>query len=223
VLELASDGEKAAMIQHTFAPAWDPDKHPWVALSYRTLGIPEGVSPFTIAFNTGPRRPRGIKDAHTLNLTLTNHLAYVTGDTSSATGVWHDILINVRDFLRDETEEHKDTPDLTYLTIYFSPKTKGGQIQFRSFAILAPWHSDILLPLKPYDLSHIKGLIWAGGETTHTGIRPANLALPKEDPFWFRFRIGDRQGNQTDTWLIPIPPDSKKNKPERPGLEAVNY
>jgi hypothetical protein len=223
VLELTSDGEKAAMIQHAFAPAWDPDKHPWLALSYRTQGIAERLRPFTLAFNTGPRRPRGIKDAHTLDLTLTNHLAYVTGDTSTSTGVWHDILINVRDFLRDETEEHKDTPDLTYLSLYISPRTKGGQIQFRSLAILAPWDSDHLLPLKAYDLSGLKGLVWSGGETGNTGIRPANLALPKDDPFWFRFRIADRRGNLTDTWLIPIPPDSKNTNPALPGLSPVNY
>jgi hypothetical protein len=223
VLELASDGEKSAMIQHAFTPAWDPDKHPWVAISYRTLGIAEKIRPFTIALNTGPRRPRGIKDAHTLDLTLTNHLVYVTGDTSCTTGVWHDILINVRDFLRDETEEHKDTPDLTYLSFYISPRTKGGKVQFRSLSILAPWNSDHLIPLKAYDLSSIKALTWAGGETADTGIRPANLALPAADPYWFRFRIGDRRGNQTDSWLIPIPPGSQKTKPALPGLEPVNY
>ena len=211
------------MIQHAFSPAWDPDKHPWIALSFRTLGIPEGTRPFTLAFNTGPRRPRGIKDAHTLDLTSTNHLAYVVGDTSCATGVWHDILINARDFLRDETEEHKDTPDLTYLSLYFSPRTKGGKVQIRSFAILAPWTSDHLIPLKAYDLNSIKGLVWQGGEAEQTGVRPANLALPKTDPYWFRFRVSDRRGNLTDTWMIPIPPGSENTKPTLPGLEPVSY
>jgi hypothetical protein len=222
-LELAPNGEKGAMIQHAFSPAWDPDKHPWIALSFRTLGIPEGTRPFTLAFNTGPRRPRGIKDAHTLDLTSTNHLAYVVGDTSCATGVWHDILINARDFLRDETEEHKDTPDLTYLSLYFSPRTKGGKVQIRSFAILAPWTSDHLIPLKAYDLNSIKGLVWQGGEAEQTGVRPANLTLPKTDPYWFRFRISDRRGNLTDTWMIPIPPGSENTKPTLPGLEPVSY
>ena len=223
VLELASGGDGQMYMQRAFAPAWDPDKHPWLALSFRTVGVPDGTKPFTIAFNTGPRRPRGIKDAHTLNLTLTNHLAFVTGDVTCATGVWHDILINVRDFLRDETEERKDTPDLTYLTFYLSPKLKPGALQIRSLAILAPWNSDHVLPVKAYDLSGIKGLLWSGGESAATGIRPANLALPANDPHWFRFRIGDRSGNLTDTWMIPVPPGSEKTKPNLPGLEAVNF
>ena len=222
-LEIAPDGEKGAMIQHAFTPAWDPDKHPWLAISYRAQGIPEKVRPFNLAFNTGTRRPRGIKDAHTLDLTLTNHLAYVTGDTTCAPDVWHDLIINVRDFLRDETEEHKNTPDITYITFFFPPRTKGGQIQFRSLSVLSPWDSDQFIPLKPYDLNSIKGLIWSGGETTNTGIRPANLQLPETDPNWFRFRVADRRGNLTDTWLLPIPPETKKTKPELPGLEAVAY
>lgn len=181
------------------------------------------LRPFTLSFNTGPRRPRGIKDAHTLDLTNTNHLTYVIGATSCTTGVWHDILINARDFLRDETEEHKDTPDLTYLSLFFPPRAKGGKIRIRSFAILAPWTSDHLIPLKAYDLSSIKGLVWQGGEAEQTGIRPANLERPQNDPHWFRFRISDRRGNLTDTWMIPIPPGSENTKPTLAGLEPVSY
>ena len=223
VLEIAPNGERNSFIQHAFSPAWDPDKHPWIAVSFRMLDIPEGLRPFTLSFNTGPRRPRGIKDAHTLDLTNTNHLTYVIGATSCTTGVWHDILINARDFLRDETEEHKDTPDLTYLSLFFPPRAKGGKIQIRSFAILAPWTSDHLIPLKAYDLSSVKGLVWQGGEAEQTGIRPANLERPQNDPHWFRFRISDRRGNLTDTWMIPIPPGSENTKPTLAGLEPVSY
>lgn len=223
VVELTPNGDGGSFIQHTFAPAWDPDKYPWMAISFRTVDAAAGVKPFTLAFSTGPRRPRGIKDAHTLNFTLTNHLAYVTGETSRTPGEWNDVIVNVRDFLRDETEEHKDTPDLTYLSLYFSPKTKGGKIQIRSFGILAPWNSDHLLPVKAYDLSGIKGLVWSGGESENTGLRPANLALPASDPNWFRFRISDRRGNLTDTWMIPIPPGSQKTKFTLPGLEPVAF
>jgi hypothetical protein len=224
VLELTPSGEGGSFIQHTFSPAWDPDKYQWLALSFRTLeAVPSGTRPFTLAFSTGPRRPRGIKDAHTMNFTDTNHLAYVTGETSRNPGEWNDVLVNVRDFLRNETEEHKDTPDLTYISLYFSPKAKGGKIQIRSFAILAPWTSDHLIPLKAYDLSSIKGLVWSGGKSESTGLRPANIALPATDPYWFRFRISDRRGNLTDTWMIPVPPGTSKTKAGLPGLEPVTF
>jgi hypothetical protein len=223
VVEITPSGEGGSHIQHPFAPVWDPDKYPFLAVSFRTLAPLNGHRPFTIAFHTGPRRPRGIKDAHTLDLTLTNHLAFVTGSVECKTGEWNDVIINVRDFLRYETEERKDTPDLTYVSFYFSPKLKGAKIQFRSLAILAPWTSDHLIPLKAYDLSSIKGLVWPGGESELTGIRPANLALPAADPNWFRFRVSDRRGNLTDSWLIPIPPGSEKTKANLPALEPVQF
>jgi hypothetical protein len=223
VLEITPNGEGGAHIQHAFSPAWDPDKYPWLAISFRTLDAASGVKPFTFAFNTGPRRPRGIKEAHTLDLTLTNHLAYVTGETSRTPGEWNDVLINVRDFLRAETEEHKETPDLTYLTLYFSKKAKEHKIQIRSIAILAPWNSDHLIPLKAYDLSGIKGLVWQGGESENTGLRPANLSLSANDPYWFRFRVSDRSGNRTDTWMIPIPPGTQKTKANLPAFEPVIF
>ena len=223
VVEITPNGEGNSYIQHTFAPAWDPDKYPWLAISFRAMAPVTGGKPFTIAFSTGPRRPRGIKDAHILDFTLTNHLAYVTGETSRTPGEWNDVIVNVRDFLRDETEEHKDTPDLTYLTLYFAQKAKGSTIQIRSFAILAPWNSDHLIPIKAYDLSSVKGLVWSGGESENTGLRPANIALPSTDPNWFRFRISDRRGNLTDTWMIPIPPGTHKTKLTLPGLEPVSF
>ncbi len=223
VVEITPNGEGNAFIQHAFAPAWDPDKYPYLALSFRTMDAAGGVKPFTLAFNTGPRRPRGIKDAHTMNFTDTNHLAFVTGETSRTPGEWNDVIINVRDFLRAETEEHKDTPDLTFLSLFFSPKAKGNKIQIRSLAILAPWNSDHLIPIKAYDLSSIKSLVWQGGESENTGLRPANLALPANDPNWFRFRISDRRGNLTDTWMLPIPPGSSKTKANLPAFEPVTF
>jgi len=223
VVEIAPTGEGGAYIRHPFSPAWDPDKHPWLAISFRTLNTKRGGKPFTIAFNTGPRRPRGIKDAHTLDLSASNHLAYVVGDVGCSTGVWQDVLINVRDFLRDETEERKDTPDLTYVSFYFAPSAQSGKVQIRSFSILAPWTSEHLIPIKAYDLSGIKGLVWGGVVSENTGIRPANLALPASDPYWFRFRISDRRDNMTDTWMLPVPPGSQKTKANLPGLEAVTF
>jgi len=223
VLEVVPVGEGGSYIQHAFTPtAWDPDKYPFIAVSFRSLEPLKGSRPFNVAFNTGPRRPRGIKDAHTLSLSTTNHLSYVTGTIDPQPGEWNDLIINVRDFLRDETEERKDTPDLTYVSFYF-PKSKGTKIQFRSFAILSPWNSDHRLSVKAYDLSGIKGLVWQGGETQATVVRPANLALPAKDPNWFRFRISDRRGNLTDTWMIPLPPGSQKTKANLPALENTPF
>jgi len=223
VLEIVPKGEGGTFIRHSFSPVWDPDNFQWLAISFRAVDTPKGIRPFTVAFNTGPRRPRGIKDAHTLNLTDTNHLAYVTGSMNAQTGQWNNILINVRDFLRDETEERKNTPDLTYLSFFFPPKVKGCKIQFRSLSILAPWNSDHLIPLKAYDLSSSRARGGGGGGAEQTGIRPANLTLPPADPHWFLFRISDRRGNLTDTWMIPIPPGSEKTKANLPGFEPVNF
>ena len=220
VVELTPSGEGNALVQHPFSPAWDPDKHPFVAISFRTLEPLPGNRPFRIAFNPGPRRPCGIKDAHTLDLTDTNHLAFVTGNVDAKPGEWNDLIINVRDFLRTETEERKDTPDLTYISFYFK---KGVKLQLRSFSILAPWNSDHLIPITAYDLSSIKGIVWSGGESELTGIRPANLALPAADPYWFRFRVSDRSGNLTDTWMVPIPPGTLKTKANLPALEPVAF
>jgi len=223
VVEIALAGEGNAYIQHPFSPAWDPDKFPYLAVSFRTFAPLEGHRPFTIAFNTGPRRPRGIKDAHTLDLTEPKHLAYVIGKADCKPGEWNDIIINVRDFLRDETEEHKDTPDLTYVSFCLTKRMKNNKMQLRSVSILAPWNSDHLIPIKAYDLNSVTGLVWPGGTSPLTGIRPANLDLPAGDPNWFRFRIGDRRGNLTDTWMIPIPPETKKTKANLPTLEPVNF
>ena len=189
----------------------------------RSVGEPREGRPFTLTFNTGARRPRGIKEAHTLNLKDTNHLAYVTGTLNLKTGVWNDVLIDVRSFLLHETDEHKNTPDITYLSLFFRHKAKGSAVQVRSLSILSPWHSALRIPVKAYDLSTVAGLQWAGGLSQATGIRPANLTLPPADPHWFLFRIGDRRGNLTDTWMIPIPPGSQKTKANLPGFEPVNF
>ena len=124
--------------------------------------------------------------------------------------------------MRHETEERKETPDLTFLTFVLNAMPKDSVIQFRSFAILAPWNSDHFIPLNAYDLSGMRGLVWEAGESINTGIRLANLVLPPEDPHWFRFRISDRANNMTDTWLLPRPPDSKNTKPALPALEAIH-
>lgn len=222
-LALVANGEGAAYIQHPFAPAWDPDKFPWLAISYRCTNATYGTLPFTLSFHTGARRPRGIKDAHTLNLALTNHLAHVLGPTVCKPGEWQELLVNVRAFMSEETEEHKDTPDLTYVTLYLGNRVKGSTLQLRSFTILAPWNSDHLIPIKAYDLSSIKGLVWNGGASEQTGVRPANLALPDAAPNWFRFRISDRRGNLTDTWMIPVPPGTQKTKANLPALDTVQF
>ncbi len=224
VLALTADGDGASYIQHPFAPAaWDPDKYPWLAISFRCTNATYGTLPFTLSFHTGTRRPRGIKDAHTLILTQSNHLAHVVGSAACKPGEWQEMLVNVRAFMSEETEEHKDTPDLTFVTLYLGNRAKGATLQLRAFDILAPWDSDHLVPVKAYDLSSIKGLVWSGGSSEQTGLRPANLELPASDPNWFRFRISDRRGNLTDTWMIPVPPGTQKTKANLPALDTVQF
>ncbi len=222
-VSLTATGEGAASVQHEFASAWDPDKFPWLAISYRCTNATYGTLPFNLSFNTGTRRPRGIKDAHTLNLNQAEDQAHVIGATTCQPGRWQELLVNVRAFMSAATEERKDTPDLTYLTLHLGSKAKGATLQIRSIAILAPWDSDHRIALKAYDLSGIKGLAWPGGESAANVVRPANLALPASDPNWFRFRISDRAGNLTDTWLIPVPPGTQKTKANLPALEAVQF
>ena len=76
---------------------------------------------------------------------------------------------------------------------------------------------------RAYDLNSVSGLVWSGGTIQQTGIRPANIALPADDANWFRFRIGDRRGNLSDTWMIPIPPETKKTKANLPAFETVPF
>jgi hypothetical protein len=227
VLDLVAPEEKSAYIQRAFPAPWDPDKFPWLALSFRVVdgdAAPNG--PFSLAFHAGQRRPRGIKDAQMLSLGEPANNAFIVAATPIASwkpGEWQDVLINARDFLRAETTDHKETPDITYLTIYLRPRLLGKHIQIRSISVLAPWNSDVLLPLRPYDLSGVKGLVWEGGTSPLTGIRPANLVPPAATPHWFDFRISDKRGNLTPTWAIPVPPDSEKSKPALQGLEKVEY
>jgi len=76
-------------------------------------------------------------------------------------------------------------------------------------AILAPWEPSDALKFKAYDLSGIGGLVWQnGGKSAKTGIRPACLTLPPEDAPWLKLRVADRQGNLSQVFMVPLPPNA---------------
>ena len=225
VIEITPENGRNVFIRHTFAPAWDSDKYPWLALSFRTMDAPRAKAFFSLGFNTGTRRPRGIKDAHMFDFNDTNHLKYVVGSLNLKTGIWNNVIINARDFLRDETADRKETPDITYLSLFFqNNKNNDNVMQIRSLSILASWESTDVIPIHAYDLSGIKGLVGPKGLYETTLIRPANLSNEIPDhSHWFPFRVSDQQGNLSDTWMIPIPPDSKKTEPALPGLSNIPF
>lgn len=227
VLSLLPQKEEGALCRIKFPTPWDPDKYPWVAISFRCVEAkPTGYAPFSLIFNSGSRRPRGIKDVHPFVFGHpTNSLPYLVSKPLKEVqpGEWVDVLVQARDFLRSASESRKETPDVTFLTLAMRRWTKGKTVQIRSFSILAPWNSDHFLAFRPYDLNGVRGLFWQGGESAFTGIRPANVAIPAGMHRAFRFWFCDKKGNRTSVWTIPVPPDSVKSKPALAGLQKVEY
>ncbi|MBP5322077.1 MAG: hypothetical protein J6334_13960 [Kiritimatiellae bacterium] len=225
-LDLAISGERSSYVQKSFATPWDPEKFPWLAISFRTLDISPKNSPFSLAFHAGQRRPKGVKDSQRLDLALPENASFIYSAKSPdtwKTNEWHDVLINVKAFLAAESSEKTETPDITYFGIYFKKRLLGHHIQIRSIAILNPWNSNQTVTLRAYDLNSIKGMIWDGGETPFTGIRPANVARNPELPYSIRLRVSDRRGNMTPMWTIPIPPGSTNNLPAKADFFKVEY
>ena len=223
-LTITTDADPCTF-QHAFATAWSPSKHPWLHLSYRT---PPGSTapPFSITFNTGPVLPRAAaaaragargnaRDNQTLNLTAP--APYIVGDPTPTPGEWKNLMVNVRDFIRDQAGGNAD---ISSITINIASKARGSKIQFRAFSILAPWAPADILPVRAYDINGVKGLIWgADGFSPHTAIRPASLGLANDQGGGFAFRVSDGVGNLTETWVIPVPPTTAK--PTLPPFEPV--
>lgn len=229
VLNLAITAAKEKpYVQKAFtAPnTYDPDKFPWMAISFR---IPEGefptAAPFTVNFHPGKRRPGGIKDVHSLDPADSACQKFLACKPRSEwkTGEWIDLLLNVHDFLAAESSEKKDAPDVAYITIFFNPDLVKRSVQLRSIALMSPWSSNSLFAFRPYDISGMRGLVWDGGETQLTGIRPAYLTASPGTAYAFRFRFADRSGNMSDTQTIPLPPGSKADNATLKPFEKVEY
>ena|GEM_PF-899286 len=216
-------------IQHAFAPAWSPSKHPWMFLSYR---VPEDAGtqqPLSIVFNTAPagaaaRRQGGPQrggpaGGFTFNPNSTSNAIYAVGDPACKPGEWNNLMINVQEFMRAQGDGQA-AADITTLTLNVPLRARATKIQFRAFAILSAWKPADLVPIRAYDVNGVKGLVWgADGFSADTGIRPASLALPPEQGGGFAFRIADGVGNLTGTWVIPVPPAAAK--PTLPAFEPV--
>ena len=138
-------------------------------------------------------------------------------------GQWVDLLVNVRDLLRDLLKQPKACA-LREVAFAFPPKAKLS-FQIRGMAILAPWSAADVLKFRAYDLSGIAGAVWQnGGQSTRTGIRPACLHLPPDDAQWLKLRVSDRPGNLTPVFMVPLPPNTApvpENMP--PDVDVEDY
>ena len=224
-LDLAITGEKSSYVQKSFASPWDPDKFPWLAISFRTIDASAKGSPFILTFHAGQRRPKGIKDSQRFEFTpeTAPYIVSATPPDEWKPNEWQDVLVNVKEFLHAESSDKSGTPDITCFSIAFKKRMFAKHVQVRSLAILAPWNSNQTMSMRAYDLNSIKGIVWNGGETPHTGICPANVVRTAELPYSIRMRVSDRRGNMTPMWTIPIPPGSTNNLPARAGFYNVEY
>lgn len=209
VLEFEWNGKNTPYLQCKFkSPYWNTEKYPFMAFSFRSVAKPHPKHPYRIIIHDANKRNRGKTDSITLDLMNPEHQKFITGSVSAEPGVWNDIIINMRDFLRTQTDDDKAFA-VSYITCYLSAKSKGSISQIRSLSILAPWTSKTTLNYQAYDLSGIASRTWQGGYVENT-VSPASVTPHKSDPNWMRIRFADGMGNKTDTEMIPLLPKLKK-------------
>jgi len=197
-------GKGSAYLQQKFDTPWNPETHPFMALSFRSVSNPHPTTPFRIIFSSASRRNRENKEATTLELTDPAVQKYITGQLSAETNVWNDIIINVRDLLRAETDDNKAGP-VTAVTVYLCAKTAGSVSQLRSFWIMAPWTAKNILTYTAYDLNGVTLRNWQGGYVDNS-FSPADIKPHAPGDNWMKIRFGDAAGNKTDLQMIPLLP-----------------
>jgi hypothetical protein len=205
VLQISYKNKSTTYMQRQFdAPYWVTEKHPFLAISFRTVAKPYEKSPYVIVFHNADKRNRSKTDHETLNLTDPEHQKFIHGKVSAEPGVWNDLIINVRDFLRTETDD-KQAFTIRYATFYLCGREPGAVAQMRSFSILAPWTDKTTLSYVAYDLNGIKSRNWQGGYVDQL-FSPRDIKPVAEDPHWMRIRFEDGAGNKTQTQMIPLLP-----------------
>ena len=209
---------KGGFLQKQFTQPWNPDAHPWLALSFRKLSVTNQFLPFTVAFTvTNPKNPNAAAKTHVLQLlNKTNGFQYVSGKVERNNDEWSDILIDVRRFVREQTPNCMVTPKVTFLTLHVRPQITGGKFQLRALAILGDWQPTDLFKMEAYDLSGIKGLVWKGGGSPNLAIKPRRVGYRAETPCWFKFRVSDNRGNLSPSWMLPIVPPPAATKAKKP-------
>ena len=204
-LQFEWTGKSSPYLQKKFAsPYWNTEKHPFMAISFRTVSKPHPTLPYRIVIHNASRRNRGKKESVTLNLTDPEHQKFITGNVSSEPGVWNDVIINMRDFLRTQTDDKKAF-SVSYITCYLSAKIKGSTGQIRALSIMAPWTEKNTLSYIAYDLNGVASRKWQGGYVENT-VAPVSIKPHAADPNWMRIRFTDGAGNKTDTEMIPLLP-----------------
>ena len=208
---------------------WDPEAFPWLAISVRIENeLTAGDAPFELRLRPAGTLPeQAVKprngDCFTWSLPTADNQPFVVGHVDWKPGQWVDLLVNVRDLLRDLLKQPKACA-LREVAFAFPPKAKLS-FQIRGMAILAPWSAADVLKFRAYDLSGIAGAVWQnGGQSTRTGIRPACLHLPPDDAQWLKLRVSDRPGNLTPVFMVPLPPNTApvpENMP--PDVDVEDY
>ena len=205
-------GDDQASLSRQFSDKpWDPEAFPWLALSVRIVGdFAAGAAPFELRLTPSGNLPeQAVKpkngNAYRWNLPTTDNQPFALGHANWKPGPWVDLLVNVRDLLRDQSGLTNACP-LREVALVFPAKAKCT-LQVRGMAILAPWGPSDVLKIRAYDLNGIGGLVWQnGGKSDKTGIRPARLTLPPDDAQWLKLRVADRPGNLSQVLLFPMPP-----------------
>ena len=192
---------------------WDPEAFPWLAISVRIQGeFAAGTAPFELRLRPAGNLPeKAIKpakgDSFIWSLPTTDNQPFVVGHADWKPGQWVDLLVNVRDLLRDQTKMPTACA-LREIALAFPPKVKVT-LQVRGLSILAPWSPADVLKFRAYDLNGIAGLVWQnGGKSVKTGIRPACLTLPPDDAQWLKLRVSDQPGNLSQVFMVPMPPNA---------------
>jgi len=202
------EGRDAPSLSRRFTEQpWDPEAFPWLAMSVRIEGpYSADTAPFALQLRPCATSQTN-NPAFLWSLPLTDHQPFVIGPVDWKPGKWVDLLVNVRDLLRNQCKTNKACT-LREIAFLFPPKARFT-LQVRGMAILAPWEPSDALKFKAYDLSGIGGLVWQnGGKSAKTGIRPACLTLPPEDAPWLKLRVADRQGNLSQVFMVPLPPNA---------------
>ena len=206
-------GDNAFLARKFSEKPWDPEAFPWLAISVRIEGeFAAGVAPFDLRLRPSANLPeQAVKpknnDTYVWNLPTADNQPFAVGHVDWKPGQWVDLLVNVRDLLRDQSKLPKACT-LRDVVLHFPPKAKFT-LQVRGMAILAPWNPADVLKFRAYDLNGVAGLVWQnGGKSTKTGIRPAALTLPPDDAQWLKLRVADRPGNLSQVFMIPLPPNA---------------
>jgi hypothetical protein len=198
----------SAYLQHKFAPVWNPEKHPFMAISFKTISKPHPKLPFRFTFTNAARKRKGRKESFTLNLLDPEYKKFITGTVSAETNVWNDLIINVRDLLRSQADDNKAFT-VSYITLYICGKKADSVSQLRSLLVLSPWTAKTTLTYYPYDLSGITTRDWQGSYI-ESKFSPAGIKPHTPGDNWMKIRFGDAAGNKTDVQMIPLLPELAK-------------